>query len=142
MSGRKATGIVGQMLDQTAAQYLAVPLPTVNDPASNGAPVTGEPETSAVPPRRRSRRWERRPENKQFGYRTGSDLHQYALDAVREYRDAGRHTTISNVIRAWALAGREMWLRGELDVSTRSLNAEAAEGMTPRPQPREGQDVV
>lgn len=69
----------------------------------------------------KSRGWENRPENKPFTYRLGQDLDDLVKDAVAEYKAEGWHTSKGEVLRAWALAGRELWLQGEVNVTGREI---------------------
>lgn len=71
----------------------------------------------------RDRPWERLPENKVFSYRIGDDLNAMLIDAVEEHLQDGWQTTMSDVLRAWALAGRAMWQAGEVEVEGRAVRA-------------------
>jgi hypothetical protein len=106
-------GIVDERLERTAALFRSI-VPTTDE--QTGASEKAEQSTTK-PAARRSREWENRPENKVFSYRTGEDLNQMLHDAVAEYERQGYHTTVSDVMRAWALAGREVWLAGDVTIS-------------------------
>lgn len=64
----------------------------------------------------RSRRWERRPKNKTFSYRVGSDVDDLLTQAVEDMAEQGWICTKSEMARAWLMAGYELWYEGEVDV--------------------------
>ncbi len=111
MSGDR--DIIDERLERTATLFQPV-VPTAD--RQTNVQETSPPGETEAPPARRSREWETRPENKVFSYRTGEDLNQMLHDAVAEYQRQGYHTTVSDVMRAWALAGREAWLAGGVTI--------------------------
>ena len=90
-------------------------------PTAQQAAAEETREAAERRPARKSRAWETRPENKVFGYRLGADLDQLLQATVDEYRAEGWHTTKSDVIRAWALAGRGLWQAGSVEVEGKPL---------------------
>lgn len=110
MSGKDRERVAADRLRRTA-EFFEPTVPTVK------APDLAET--------RRSRRWDSREENRLFHYRSGKDLHELAREAVEEYAAQGWQTTISAVIRGWALAGRELWLEGDVEVAGRAIVVES-----------------
>ncbi len=73
---------------------------------------------------RPSRARRQRKDVPRFTYRIDPDLNQAAKDAVAEYAAAGHTVTVSQVIEAWLEAGRQLWLKGRVDIEiqqTRTL---------------------
>lgn len=89
--------------------------------AETGREGEGERGSERAP--RRNRAWEQRPENKVFAFRIGDELNGLLLDAVEEYLESGWQTTISDVLKAWALAGRERWMAGEVEVNGKAVRS-------------------
>jgi hypothetical protein len=94
-------------------------------PTARQEAAAEEAKTKAGQAPRKSRAYEVRPEHRVFGYRLGADLDQLLQEAVDEYRAEGWHTTKSDVIRAWALAGRGRWQAGEVEVEGKPVKAES-----------------
>ena len=109
--------------------YLTEPRRSVQDerPTTDDTPNTNKSRADdgkvRKPHAKKSRRWEQQEKNKVYGYRLGADLHQLLLDAVAEYEVDGWHTTTSQVLRAWALAGWQLWLQGNAEVPGRPLES-------------------
>ena len=86
-------------------------------PTARQEEAAQEAETEQAKAPRKSRSYETRPENRVFGYRLGEDLDQQLQEAVDWYRTYdGSRTTKSDVLRAWALAGRALWDLGKVEV--------------------------
>lgn len=64
----------------------------------------------------RSRRWEKRQENRAYSYRVGEDVDALLDAAVEEMEAEGWVCTKSQVARAWLQAGCAAWKRGEVEV--------------------------
>ena len=64
---------------------------------------------------RKSRAFEAR--NRTRSYRDMEGVHGLLLEAVEAYGREGVRVTTGQVLSAWALAGRERWLAGEVRVA-------------------------
>jgi hypothetical protein len=64
----------------------------------------------------RSRRWEKRQENRAYSYRVGVEVDALLDQAVAEMEAEGWVCTKSQVARAWLLAGFRAWQQGEVEV--------------------------
>lgn len=97
---------------------------------ARSSPLAGAraPEPAALMRRpskaRRDRSWER--ENRGFTYRIDARLNEAAKEAVEAYEAQGLETTVSAVVEAWIRAGRDAWLRGEVEVTVERIAATSA----------------
>ena len=90
--------------------------------AHGRAPSSDQPPTPAPGGPVRSRNWERDPANKKYSYRTGEDLNELLKKEVAALKEQGFITTVSDMARAWLLAGYEAWCAGDLEVEGTWLN--------------------
>jgi len=103
------------IVDQRLEDTLDLFQPTAQQEAA-ALEAADKAESKPAP---KSRAWDRQPENRLFSYRLGQDLDDLVREAVAEYKAEGWHTTRGAVLRAWALAGRELWIDNQIDVPGR-----------------------
>lgn len=113
MSGKADRDIIDKRLEETLDLFQ----PTARQEAA-AEEAQEKAETARTP---KSRAWDKLPANRPFSYRSGEELNNLINAAVAEYKAKGWHTTRGKVLKAWALAGRELWLQGQVEVDGRPI---------------------
>jgi len=104
---RDKRAVVDARMEATGALFEPTGVPVV-EPGHNGR-------------MRKSRAFEA--ENKTRSYRDMEQVHGLLLDAVKAYKEEGVKVTTGQLLSAWALAGRDLWLAGQVAVEGTVENA-------------------